>query len=125
MVRVFPGDILLGCRVRDYFCRIVDANAKDVLPREVAQAAIVPTNLYYGALSRNVGKELPRFDLCPFGWTDSQHNWKPSQHTCSFRGYLRDNHRTNVLSTFVSLNLSFYIFLWYFPVQQTTHLPQW
>ena len=27
------------------------------------------------------------------------HNWKPSQHAYSFRGYLSDNHRISVLST--------------------------
>ena len=42
-------------------CRIVDVNVSRVLPREVAQAAMVPTTLVSQSLVRDVGKELPRF----------------------------------------------------------------
>ena len=38
---------------------------KGVLPREVAQAAIVPTTLVSRSLVRDVGKELPLFFLRP------------------------------------------------------------
>ena len=37
--------ILIGCGVRGYRCRIVDANVNGVLPREVARVAKVPTAL--------------------------------------------------------------------------------
>ena len=45
---LFFDDVLIGCGVREYRCRVVDANLKGVLPREIAQAAMVPTNSYYG-----------------------------------------------------------------------------
>ena len=97
---LFFNDILIRCRVREYRCRIVDANVRGVLPREVAQAATVPTTLVSRSLVGRCRQGAASvFILCLLGWTDPEHNWKPSQHACSFRGYLRDNHRTNGLST--------------------------
>ena len=52
-------DILIGCKVHEYRCRTVDANVNKVSPREVAQAAMVPTTLISRSLVRDVGKELP------------------------------------------------------------------
>ena len=40
---LFLDDILIECGIRGYRYRIVDTNVKGVLPREVVQAAIVPT----------------------------------------------------------------------------------
>ena len=40
----------------------VDANVIRELPREVAQAVMVPTTLVLRSLIRNVGKELPRVE---------------------------------------------------------------
>ena len=53
-------DILIECEVHEYRCRLVDANVNRVLPREVAQAAIVPTTFVSRSLVRDVGKELHR-----------------------------------------------------------------
>ena len=58
--RVFFVDILIACEAHEYHCRIVDAIASRVLPREVAQAVMVPTTLVSRRLVRDVGKELPR-----------------------------------------------------------------
>ena len=44
-LEVFPEAMLVGCRVREFCCRVVDASVKGVLPRQVAQAAIVPMTL--------------------------------------------------------------------------------
>ena len=52
--------ILIECVVHEYRCRIVDAIINRVLPREVAQAVVVPTTLVSRSLARGVGKELPR-----------------------------------------------------------------
>ena len=41
----FPEAMLVGCRVREFCCRVVDASVKGVLPRQVAQAAIAPMTL--------------------------------------------------------------------------------
>ena len=43
--------ILMECGLHEYRCRIVDANVNRVLPREVAQAVMVPTTLVYGVWS--------------------------------------------------------------------------
>ena len=40
--------------------RIVDALVNRVLPREVAQAVMIPMTLVSRSLVRDVGKELPR-----------------------------------------------------------------
>ena len=53
-------DIFIECEVHEYRCRLVDANVNRVLPREVAQAAIVPTTFVSRSLVRDVGKELHR-----------------------------------------------------------------
>ena len=54
-------DILIEYEVHEYRCPlIVDVNVNRVLPREVAQAAMVPTTLVSRSLVRDVGKELPR-----------------------------------------------------------------
>ena len=42
---VFFVGILIGCEVHKYRCRIVDAVVNRVLPREVAQAVMVPKTL--------------------------------------------------------------------------------
>ena len=61
--RVFFVDILIGCEVHEYRCRIVvvssHAIANRVLPREVAQAVMIPTTLVSSWVG-DVGKELPR-----------------------------------------------------------------
>ena len=44
----FPGDILIGCKVREYHCPTVEANRKEVLLREVTQEAMVLTNSFHG-----------------------------------------------------------------------------
>ena len=44
----FLDGILIGCRVLENRCRIVDANVRGILPREVAQAGMVPTNSFHG-----------------------------------------------------------------------------
>ena len=43
----FPG-ILIECEVHEYRRRIIDANVKEILPRVVAQEAMVPTNSFHG-----------------------------------------------------------------------------
>ena len=43
----FPDDTLIGCKVAEYRCRIVDANVKGVLPREVVQETIFLTNSFH------------------------------------------------------------------------------
>ena len=53
-------DILMECGVHEYRCRIVDANVNRILPREVAQAVMVPTRPVSRNGVRDVGKELPR-----------------------------------------------------------------
>ena len=40
----FPDDILIGCEVHEYRRRIVDPNVMGLMPREVAQEAMIPTN---------------------------------------------------------------------------------
>ena len=41
----FQDDVLIGCEVHEYHRRrIVDASMTGVLPREVAQEAMIPTN---------------------------------------------------------------------------------
>ena len=57
-LRVFFVDILIGCEVHEYCCRIVDATANRVLPREVAQVVMTPTILVSSWVG-DVGKELP------------------------------------------------------------------
>ena len=96
---LFFDAILIGCRVRGIVVVSSTPMWNSVLPREVAQAAKVSTALVSQNWSRDVGKELPGFHLCILVYADPKHNWKPSQHACSFRGCLRDNHRTNGLST--------------------------
>ena len=69
--RVF-FDILIGCGVYEYHCRILDAIVNRVSPREVAQAVMVPTTLALRSWVGDVGKELPRVEpvnLCPIGRT--------------------------------------------------------
>ena len=56
----FPDGILIGCEVHEYQRLIVDANVIGVLPREVAQQAMVLTNSFHGVSSRDVGKESPQ-----------------------------------------------------------------
>ena len=58
--------ILMECRLHEYRCRAVDANVIRVLPREVAQAVMVPTTLVLQSLVRDVGKELPRVEPVVF-----------------------------------------------------------
>ena len=82
-LRVFFVDMLIGCEVHEYRCRIIEAIVNRVLPREVAQAAMVPTTLVSRSLVRDVGKELPRDNpviLCSLGQAIPKHDWKPSQH---------------------------------------------
>ena len=50
----------MGCEEYEYRRRNNDAIENRVLPREVAQAVMVPTILVSGSLVRDVGKELPR-----------------------------------------------------------------
>ena len=74
----------------------------------VAQAAMVSTTLVSRSLVRDVDKELPQFYsfyLCSWGASRpiAQLETFPAQHACSFRGYLRDNHRTDVLSAVLPL----------------------
>ena len=57
----FADIILIWCKVHEYHCRIVDANVKGVLLREIAQEAMVSTNLFHGVKSRGMGKELSQF----------------------------------------------------------------
>ena len=45
---------ILGCGESEYRCLKVDANARGVLPREVAQAVIVPTTLEFTELGREM-----------------------------------------------------------------------
>ena len=45
LFELFFDDISIGYGVRGYRCRIIDANLKGVMPREVAQSAMVPTVL--------------------------------------------------------------------------------
>ena len=59
----FPDDILIGCKVNEYRCRIVDANVKGVLPREVAQEAMVPMNSF---LVEGCGQGDASIELCHF-----------------------------------------------------------
>ena len=49
-------DILIEYEVHEHHCRLVDANVNRVLPREVAQAAMVPTTLVSRRLVRDVAK---------------------------------------------------------------------
>ena len=76
-----------------------------VLPRDVALEAMVLTCSLHGVSQRDAGKE-PRQDrymsLILSGLLKA-HCWKPSQGACLFRGYLRVNHRTSVLSTVLPL----------------------
>ena len=44
-LEAFPEAMLVGCRVREFYCCVVDASVKGVLPRQVAQAAMVPMTL--------------------------------------------------------------------------------
>ena len=64
-------DILIECEAHEYSCRIVDANVKRVLPREVAQAIMVPTALVSRSLVRDVGNRsclgLDPLYLCSSG----------------------------------------------------------
>ena len=70
-----------------------------VLSREVALGAMVLTNSLHGVSQSDVGKE-PRHDrYMSFRADGPKAHLKPSQHACLFRGYLRVNHRTSVLST--------------------------
>ena len=100
---IFLGEfcrVLLSFEIHIYKLIKLSPHVKGVLPREVDQEAKVPTTLvsrsFVGGCRSGASLVL---SICPFRWTDPEHNWKPSQHACSFRGYLRDNHRTNVLST--------------------------
>ena len=74
-----------------------------VLPCDVAQAVMVPTTtLVSRSGDRGVGKELLRVELgfFIFFWDEPVQSTTgnlPSMH--KFRGYPRDNHCTDVLST--------------------------
>ena len=54
------ADIFMERGEYEYPSRNVDSNVIRVLPREVAQAVMVPTTLVLRSLVRDVGKELPR-----------------------------------------------------------------
>ena len=58
----FVTGILMECEEYRCCCRNVDANVIRVLPRDVAQAVMVPTTLVLRSLVRDVGKELPRVE---------------------------------------------------------------
>ena len=82
-------------------CSTVDAKAIRVLPREVAQAVMVPTTLVSSWVGY-VGKELPRAEpvVCMlFGASKPKSTAGNLPSMGMFRGYLRDNHcSTNMLS---------------------------
>ena len=44
-----------------------------------------------------------------FGADGPKAHWNPSQHACSFRGYLRVNHRVSVFSTYALV--AFFVFV--------------
>ena len=54
--------ILMKCGLNEYRSRIIDANVNRVLPREVAQAVMVPTTLVSRIGVRDIGKDLPRIE---------------------------------------------------------------
>ena len=58
-LELFFDAIFIRCRIRGYRCRVVDAIVNMVLPREVAQAAMISTALVSWSFVRDVGKELP------------------------------------------------------------------
>ena len=60
MTHSLVDSLLMECGLHEYRCRIVDANVNRVLPREVAQAVMVPATLVFWSLVWDVGKELPR-----------------------------------------------------------------
>ena len=108
-----PG-ILIRCEKYECGRPFVDANVIGVLPCEVAQEAMVLTNSRHGVSQRDVGKK-PRHDPYMSFWADEpKAHWKPSQHTCLFRGYLRVNHGTSVLST-ENIFYTFTFVVWLFP----------
>ena len=77
-----------------------------LLPREVAQAVMVPTTLVSSWIG-DVGKEPPRDESVIFvllGRAIPKHDWKPSQHAYVPGIPFRDNHcSTDVLSTVLPL----------------------
>ena len=64
-------DILISCEVHGYRCRLVDANVNRVLPREVAQAVMVPTTLvswtFVQRCRQGAASSWTRFYLCLSG----------------------------------------------------------
>ena len=92
MTHSLVDGILMECEDYDYRCLNVDANVIGVLPREAAQAVMVPTTLILRSLVRNVGKELPRVEpvVCMLFWGERAQSTTenlPSMHM--FRGYLQ------------------------------------
>ena len=75
----------------EYRCRIVDANVIRVLPREVAQAVMVPTTLVLRSLVRDIGKELPRVEpvVCMLFGASKLKARLETFPACMFRGYLK------------------------------------
>ena len=80
---LFDG-ILMECGLHEYCCRIVDANVKRILPREVAQAVMVLTTIVSRSGVRHVRQGAAsgwtRFIYTLLGRAGPKHNWKPSQH---------------------------------------------
>ena len=58
-LELFIDVILIGCEEYEYRSRTADAIVNRILPREVAQALMIPTTLVLRSLVRDVGKELP------------------------------------------------------------------
>ena len=62
MTHSLVAGILMECGLHEYYYPTVDANVIRVLPREGAQAVMVPTTSVSRSLVRDVDKELPRVE---------------------------------------------------------------
>ena len=108
--RVFFVDILIGCDIHEYRCRIVDDIVIRVLPREVAQAVKVPTTVVSRSLVRDVGKELPRDEpvvFMLFGASNPKARLETSPACTSSGDTFKDNRCIDVLSTGILFLLYF------------------
>ena len=98
-LELFFDAIMIECE--EY--RIVDAIVNRVLPREVAQAVMVPTTLVSRSLVRDVGKDLPRDEpvvcVCSFGASEHKARLETFPACICSGDTFRDNDCTDVLST--------------------------
>ena len=78
---------------------IVESMYDEVIPHEVARQAMVLANSLHGMGREMWVRSLATFVGCHFMGRLISAHWKLFQHACLFRGYLRVNPRTSLLST--------------------------